>query len=94
MNKALEIFNRIFEIDPNAIHALICNMVPCNETLANDPIIRVKQNRVISDDAFCIDLLSVINSILLESGQLQIYPEFAIDNDGKTRLVGFCEAMY
>jgi len=32
----VRVLNRAFELDPNAVHSLICNRVPCNAELAQE----------------------------------------------------------
>lgn len=58
-DKILEVLNSAVKADKNAIHALLCNRVPCNEQLADHPTIVVLE----SPGGFQVGLLGIINGI-------------------------------
>lgn len=67
----LEVMNRGYEEDPNAIHSLICNRVPCNTKLAEDKTIVVDDiSKLLYQEEPCpqVGLLGIINGILDEAG--------------------------
>lgn len=57
MSKSVELMNRIFQADPNAVHALLLNRVPCNLAFANDPDVPVDGTLMIGDGAFQVGAL-------------------------------------
>ena len=46
---ALQTLNEACTADPGALHALICNRVPCNTALADHPPIQVHDRNATSD---------------------------------------------
>jgi hypothetical protein len=57
MSKASDALQKAFEADGNAIHSLICNRVPCNQALADDPFVQVDAVPVLSPPAFQVGVL-------------------------------------
>lgn len=71
----LKLMNRAFLADPNAIHSLICNQVPCNKALSDDKHIVVDDHsKLLYQDEPCprVGLLGIINGILLEDGSTEL----------------------
>lgn len=69
LEQVIEVLNRAFRVDPNAIHALICNRVPCNEDLMEDPTIGVESPGPINGEephAFQVGALGLLNGCLGE----------------------------
>ena len=93
VRKAVECLNEAFYVDPGAIHALICNRVPCNETFAADPFIAVDAPPVLAGDGhFCVGMLGVIVGVLSAMGLPRIAVKWSdeTDDDGRKKLQGFC----
>lgn len=59
----LRILNEAYAADPAAIHALICNRVPCSRSLADHPTIQVEVNTVPLRESYSVGLLGIINGI-------------------------------
>lgn len=95
VHAAVDVLNRAFAADPNAIHALVCNRVPCNDDLAEDPTIVAEYPRPINDTQptlFQVGALGLINGIIGEiTGGLTVACQFSdkVDAMGASRLVGF-----
>lgn len=89
---AIEVLQQAFNSDPNAIHSLICNHVPCNEALANDEFIPVEKVRVLESDHFQIGALGLINGILTANNLPLVALKFSEkDETGRSKILGFCE---
>lgn len=84
--KVLECLNEAFKNDPDAVHALICNRVPCNQKLADHPTVQVGQNPCIENGTWTVGMLGFINGIL---GAIEIPLVAAKWEDG--RLIGFSD---
>lgn len=67
----LNALNRAFKADKIAIHSLICNRVPINFELVNDPYIVVDPSYVINN-RFTLSPLGIINGLLIEAGSNEI----------------------
>lgn len=87
---AAETLNRALSADVAAIHSLICNRVPCNKELAEDPYIVCEQSLVIGD-FFTVNALGLINGILTDLGQPNVVLSWSddVDSKGRHRLLGF-----
>lgn len=91
--KAVKCLNDSFNADPGAIHALICNRVPCNETFAADPFISVDAPPVlVGDGHYCVGMLGVLVGVLSAMGLPRIAVKWSseLDDDGRKKLEGFC----
>lgn len=68
ISTALSVLSEAFKADPAAMHALVCNRVPCNPELADHPTIQVEETPVYDptfDTTHCsVGLLGIINGIL------------------------------
>ena len=92
-NTTVKVLESAFKADPNAIHALVCNRVPCNQALADDPYIPVDIVPVLSDGCYQIGALGLINGILEANGLPKVAMKFSeeVDAKGRAKLLGFCE---
>ncbi len=81
----VDVLNRAFESDPSAIHALMCNRVPCNGTLAGDPTIQVGIAPVEGPN-YIVGTLGLINGLL----GLDHVVAMKWDNDNGGKFMGFC----
>jgi len=87
---ALQTLNEAYEADPAAMHALICNRVPCNQTLADHPTIQCGVNNITPTETFEVGLLGVINGIIERITGKRVAARFSIpDADGRSKIVGF-----
>lgn len=93
MNKTVELLNAAFAKDPNAVHALIINRVPCNREFAYDPHIPVDVVPVLPGEHFQVDAIGLINGILSANGMPLVAAKWSDERDeeGRFKLVGFCE---
>lgn len=62
ITKVIETLNRIHEVDPTVLPALIEFRVPCNDALAGDPTIQVGQRR--EEDGWEVGFLGILNGVL------------------------------
>ena len=92
MSISVEVLQRAFEADPNAIHALVVNRVPCNQALADDLDVVVEEARVLPPGHWQVGLLGLVNGILTAHGLPPVAAKFSESGeDGSRQLVGFCE---
>ena len=93
MNKTVEALNLAYVADPNAIHALICNRVPCNEKLAHDPHVVVDVPPVLPDGNYQVGALGLVNAVLAANGLPLVAVRFSDqpNQDGSHRIEGFCK---
>lgn len=92
LNLTVAALNAAFEADPNAIHALVCNRVPCNEALADDPFVVVEapaplntghrltdapQSLQMPRPHYQVGALGLINAVLAANGLPLIAVKFA-----------------
>ena len=62
---AVRILNEAFVADPAAIHSLLCNRVPCNQTLADHPSVVVDVAEHVGSQAFAtVGLVGLLNGVL------------------------------
>jgi hypothetical protein len=93
IQKAIEVLNSAFAADPAAVHALICNRVPCNSALAEHPTVVVDNNRVIGGNSHCVGALGLINGVISELTGKCIAVKFTqeVDDEGRHMILGFTE---
>lgn len=91
--KTIEVLNMAFKSDPNAIHALLVNRVPCNRFLADDKFVQVDEVPVLGKEYYQVGALGLINAVLAAHGLPLVAAKWSeeIDGDGRHKLVGFCE---
>ena len=85
-----KVLNDAYARDPAAIHALLCNRVPCNASLVDDPHVVCEHNGVTSQAHFTVGMLGVINGILTANGLPEVAAQWAISGDSRT-LLGFVD---
>jgi hypothetical protein len=86
----LATLNEAYKDDAAAIHALICNRVPCNKNLADHPTMQVELNAVTSRKSYAIGMLGVLNGVVERLTGERIAATFGKPNaDGKCKLTGF-----
>jgi len=68
VNKTVNTMNNAFKNDPAAIRALMCNRVPCNGYLADDPVVQVDLDIHIEGEHFTVGALGLINGVLAANG--------------------------
>jgi hypothetical protein len=90
---AVEALNMAFKVDPNAIHSLMCNRVPCNQFLADDQFVQVDVSPVLPDGNFQVGALGLVNAVLAANGLPLVAAKFSDerDSEGRSKLLGFCE---
>ncbi len=93
MRVALEVLNTAFKKDPQAIHALVCNRVPCNSKLASDDFVVVRENRVLGEEACCVGAMGLVNAVVKSITGKIIAVQWADPEPGKDygTMIGFCE---
>lgn len=87
LEKFIEILNTAFEKDPAAMHALICNRVPCNSTLADDPYVLAERGTY-SDTVGVLGILNAACLALL--GDVVAVKFSEPDDTGRRTVTGFC----
>lgn len=87
----VRVLNRAFTSDPAAIHAIICNRVPCNKALADDPTI-VVDTSIVTDCGFNVGMIGIINGLLDELGAPLVAVKFSDEpiEYGRHKILGFC----
>lgn len=84
---ALSHLNDAFQRDPAAIHALVCNRVPCNDALMQHPTVVVQGSRV-GVPGYSIGALGLVNGVLTAAGLPRVAAKFT---DGpSSQFLGFC----
>lgn len=89
----VEALNIAFQADPNAIHSLICNRVPCNQFLADDQFVVVDTPPVLPEGNFQVGALGLINAVLAANDLPLVAAKFSDEknSEGQSKLLGFCE---
>lgn len=85
---AVDALNAAFAADPLAMRALLINVVPCNQALADHPTIQVAEY----DEGFTVGMLGVINGVLESLGMDRIASKWSdgpTKPDGSHTLLGF-----
>lgn len=87
-----ETMNRAFTSDPDAIHALMVNRVPCNQKLADDPTVVVDKSMV-NPNGWSVGVVGLINGILGDLGLPLLASKWSdeVDAEGRHTLLGFQE---
>lgn len=87
---AIEVLNSAFQADPEAIHALIANRLPCNQELIDHPDVVVDESRAVPA-GYLVGPLGLINGILGRLGAPLVaiaWEDPSGDSPGRCR--GFC----
>lgn len=91
LQSALNALNTAFEADPVAIHALIRNVVPCNQILADHPTVQVQESIV--PWKYEVSALGLLNGVIeaMTGGRVAAKFSDTPNEIGVHPLVGFCE---
>lgn len=86
------VLNEAFRADPNAMHSLICNRVPCNQALADSPSVVVETSPVLRGDNYQVGMMCVLNAVLRANGLPLVAAAFSEESGPGDRatLLGFC----
>ena len=92
--RVVAMLNQAFLADPAAIHALMCNRVPCNEQLADDPYVIVDCSGVVGIEQPHVGALGLINGVLLALDQPDVvalvFTDVLVDAvEGRRQFLGF-----
>lgn len=90
-NIFVDVLNSAFNADPAAIHALICNRVPCNEKLAEHPTVLVHVNDLTEPESYAVGLIGIINGICTEITGSKVAVRFSDKEPHK--FLGFSECI-
>jgi hypothetical protein len=93
---AIKVLNEAFTADPSAMHAFMCNRVPCNKALAHHHTIPVQElSHLLGTDepTYMVTALGLINGILAATGSPLLAVQFSDNADefGISQIVGFQE---
>ncbi len=93
MKVTIDILNEAYVLDPAAVHALICNRVPCNVNLAEHGTVVVDENKVATGDSFAVGALGLINGIIskLCPGRSVAVMFYEPGENGRSKIAGFME---
>ena len=92
--RALNTLNGAYAADPAAMHALVCNRVPCIVTLADHPTIIVDSNKSTPIETYAVGLLGILNGIMEAATGARIAAAFSTpDEVGRCRLLHFTEYL-
>lgn len=86
-SRVFQLLNEAYEADPAAIHALVCNRVPCNERLATTPV-QTEKNKVTPKPSRYVTAIGLLNGLLAPTQQ-RLTTHWVADHDGNPRLSGF-----
>jgi hypothetical protein len=83
--------NDAFERDPAAIHALLCNRVPCNGALGDHPHV-VCERSLSVPGTVTVGAFGLVNGVLLALDLAPVAIKWSddVDAEGRYRLLGFC----
>ncbi len=90
IDKVLESLNAAFDVDPEAMNLLLANRVSCNLKLARHRTIQVGEYTHDGTPRFTVTALGLINGVLGDLGMPAIAAGMGVDEQGRSRLVGFC----
>lgn len=91
----LAAMNQAYTADHAALHALVCNRVPCNQALADHPTILVDTNKVTPTETYAVGMLGVVNGVVEAMSGKRIAAVFTgADEQGRCRLIGFTAYMH
>jgi hypothetical protein len=88
--KLIERLNEAFALDRGAMHAMMCNRVPCNSQFAEKSFADCYQSRVFEGGMFTVDAMGILCGALAVLGLDRIAPDFSEpDASGRKTLLGF-----
>jgi len=87
----LRVLNEAFSADSAAIHALVCNRVPCNRQLGDHPTIQVSAPYGVEESVCVVGLLGVLNGALAAIDLPKVAAQFdeTPTKTGFHRMTGF-----
>jgi hypothetical protein len=93
IQSVLDSLNEAYRRDPLAIRALLINVVPCNEDLANHRDIQVHDFGTPNGVGYMVGTLGVINGVLASIGLPLVASMWSdsVDASGSKTLLGFME---
>ena len=88
---AVNTLNEAFRCDPDAIRALLCNRVPCNQALVEHPTVQV--TRVPRAGSYTVGARGLLNGVLevLTGKRVAAMWSDDTDSEGARKFIGFCE---
>jgi hypothetical protein len=90
IHQIVDLLNEAYEADPAAVHALLCNRVPCNLELAEHPTIVVEENTIAAGHSYTVGMLGVINGIATKLTGQSVASMWADKDDPEyPKLLGF-----
>lgn len=90
----LHALNQAYTADHAALHALVCNRVPCNQALADHPTVLVDTNKVTPTETYAVGMLGIVNGVIEAMSGKRIAAMFTgADEQGRCRLIGFTTYM-
>jgi hypothetical protein len=86
----VDLLNKLFEMDPMAIEALVTNKVPCNRKIANHKTVTVS-TRIGKRDCYMVGMLGVLQGIVGLDGEgiEGLYENKGDEENQDWRLIGF-----
>lgn len=90
--KVVDSLNQAYKDDPDAIYALLCMRVPCNQKLVDHPDVVVGKNNITG--GWTVSPLGAINGVLTAAGMKRIAMKWSDIKkaDGTYDFLGFCIA--
>jgi len=85
----VDMLNTAWANNPEAIHSLICNSIPCNDKLVDDPHIVVSKNNIAG--GYTVSALGLLNGVLSAASieQIAIHWSDTKDETGGFKFLGF-----
>lgn len=87
--KMLSVLNEAMSLDPEAIHALMCNRVPCNTNLMEHPTIGVITAPLGERKAYAVGAMGLLNGVI--EGATGIRIMMVWDDTEPPTFIGFRE---
>jgi hypothetical protein len=89
IQKAIDTLNGAYNDDRNAIHALMCNRVPCNHALADHPTVQVDELGVTG--GYAVGALGLINGVVeaMTGQRIALLWSDATDAEGRRQFWDF-----
>lgn len=92
MRTVIGVLNEGFKADPNAMHAMIVNRVPCNQAMVDHLHVVCDKSPVLNGDHYQVGMGGILAGICTAAGLPIIATEWGdeVDEDGRKKIVGFC----
>ena len=89
LDAATECLNSAYKADPAAMHSILCNIIPCNQALADHPFVLVQSCRMFNGRT--LSVIGLLNGVLNAMGLPLIASHYQPDPEDPSRyeLVGF-----